>query len=231
MVFIRHRAYSTGKYSAVRILTMSITISSYLLLSFISFIKHLTGIVLKPYQTYRELTKGVFALEAAFITFLVIGYIGTSSLLRKGLDVGPLFLSLYAGKVFWGILFTFVFAWGSLYFAGKLLGGQGTPKSLFLPWAYSLIPTTIWFLLTSFFYFILPPPRTQAITGKLFTIVFITLSLGLFYWKGMLYYFTLRLGHKLSLSKILIVSFIVFPLGILYSLITYKLGLFRIPFI
>ncbi len=210
---------------------MTTTFSSYLILSFMSFIRHLIGVTIQPYQTYRELTKVIYPIETVFIGFLILAYIGIASLLRKGLDVGPLFLSLYAGKVFWGILFTFIFAWGSLYFVGKLVGGKGTPQSLFLPWAYSLMPTILWFLLTSFFYFILPPPRTEATTGKLFTAIFITLSIGLFYWKGMLYYFTLRLGHKLDLKKIILVSAIVFPLGFIYSLFTYKLGLFRIPFI
>lgn len=210
---------------------MTVTFSSYIILSCMSFLRHLIGIIIRPYETYRELTKGIYLIETVVIGFLVLGYIGLASLLRKGLDVGPLFLTLYAGKVFWGILFTFIFAWGSLYFIGKLAGGKGTPVSLFLPWAYSLVPTILWFLLTSFFYFLLPPPRTEALTGKLFTLVFITLSLSLFYWKGMLYYLTLRLGHKLSLAKIITVSLITFPLGIIYSLITYKLGLFRIPFI
>lgn len=210
---------------------MTVTFSSYVILSCLSFLRHLIGIITRPYETYRELTKAMFPIEAVFIGFLILAYIGLASLLRKGLNVGPLFLTLYAGKVFWGILFTFIIAWGSLYFIGKLAGGKGTPVSLFLPWAYSLVPTILWFLLTSFFYYILPPPRTQAITGKLFTVVFITLSLGLFYWKGMLYYFALRLGHKLSLAKIILVSSIIFPLGIIYSFFTYKLGLFRIPFI
>lgn len=206
-------------------------LSSYLLLTFFSFLRHVWGTMVKPYETYRNLTKATYPFEALFVGLLVAGYIGIAAVLRRGFVLDPLFLTLRFGKIFWGIVFTFIFAWGSLYFTGRLFGGRGKPLSLFLPWVYSLLPTTVWFLTTSFFYFFLPPPRTTALTGQLFSIVFIALSLTLFYWKGVLYYLTLRLGHKLNLVRILLVSLVDFPLGIVYSLFTYKLGLFRIPFI
>lgn len=196
-----------------------------------SFLRHSLGTVVKPYETYRELTKAVFPLEALFIGLFVVGYIGMASILRRGVDFGPLLLTLRFGKIFWGIFFTFILAWGCLYFVGVFFGGKGAPKSLFLPWVYSLLPTTVWFWLTSLLYFLLPPPRTAAFTGQIFSLIFIAVSLTLFYWKGILYYFTLRLGHKLDLLRILYVSLIVFPLGTLYSVFTYKLGLFRVPFI
>lgn len=210
---------------------MSIKLFSYILLSLLSFIRHFWGTIFHPYQTYRELIKCRYPLESLFIGLLVLGYIGLSSLLRKGLDSGPLLLTLHSGKIFWGIFFTFVIYWGLLYFIGRFFKGSGSPQSLFLPWAYSLLPTIFWFLITSFFYFLLPPPRTTALKGQLFSIFFITISLAFFYWKGVLYYLTLRFGHKIDLIKILLVSLILFPLGIVYSLFTYQLGLFRVPFI
>lgn len=158
-------------------------------------------------------------------------YIGLASLLRKGFDSGPLLLTLHFGKLFWGIIFTFIFAWGVIYFVGKLFGGKGNPSNIFYPWFYSLIPTLLWFLTASFFYFLLPPPRTDSPKGQLFSLVFITVSITLFYWKGMLYYLTLRFGHKLSLGRIILSTIVILPLAFLYSLFTYKLGLFRIPFI
>lgn len=198
--------------------------------AFLSFLRHSVGTITKPYETYRELTKGSYLGEVFFMGLLISGYIGIASILHKGLGSG-LLLTLRFGKLFSGIIFTFIFAWGSLYFAGRLFGGKGRPLNLFLPWVYSLLPTIVWFLTASFFYFFLPPPRTTAITGQIFSLVFIAISLTLFYWKGVLYYLTLRLGHRLDLLRILLVSLIVFPLGIVYSLLTYKLGLFRVPFI
>lgn len=205
--------------------------AAYFLLSLFSFLRHFWGIIVHPYQTYRELSKGKYPLEAFFILVLIFIYAALSSLLRKGLKSGPLLLTLRFNKIILGILFTFVIVWGILYFAGCLFGGKGKPRNLFLPWVYSLIPTLFWFLITSLFYFFLPPPRSLSLTGKIFTAFFLALSLTLFYWKGMLYYLTLRFGHKLDLVKIIFVSLVVFPLGVAFSLFTYKLGLFRIPFI
>lgn len=210
---------------------MSIKLPSYILLSFLSFARHFWGTIFSPYQTYRELIKFKYPLESFFIALLILGYIGLSSLLRKGLDSGPLLLTLHSGKIFWGIFFTFVISWGLIYFIGKFFGGSGNPQALFLPWVYSLLPTIIWFQITSLLYFLLPPPRTTAFKGQLFSVFFITISLTLFYWKGVLYYLTLRFGHKLDLIKILLVSLMLFPIGVVYSLFTYKLGLFRIPFL
>lgn len=205
-------------------------IASYLFISFLSFVRHFLGAFTRPYETYRELAKGIYPFEALFMGIIILGYTGISSLLRKGLH-NPLLLTLNFGKISWGILFTFVFAWGALYFIGRLFGGKGTPQSLFLPWVYSLLPTLSWFIATSFFYLFLPPPRSVSIAGQLFSIFFIALTLTLFYWKGILYYLTLRFGHKLDLIKILLVSLLIFPLLIVYSLFTYRLGIFRVPFI
>lgn len=210
---------------------MTASLTAYFFLTFLSFLRHLLGVIFRPYETYRELTKAAYPLEFVFIGLLITGYIGIASLLKKGLGSGPLLLTLHFGKIFWGIFFTFTFSWAALYFIGRLFKGKGTPRALFLPWAYSLLPTTLWFILTSLFYFFLPPPRTTSVFGQLFSIVFLAITLTLFYWKGILFYLTLRLGHKLSFIKIIFVSLIIFPLGIIYSLFTYQLGLFRIPFI
>lgn len=206
-------------------------IFAYLLLSFISFLRHFFGTIFFPYQTYRELIKLKYPLEAVFISFLVLGYIGLATLLRKGVGSGPLLLSLHSGKIFWGIFFTFVIFWGLLYFVGKFFGGRGKPSELFLPWVYSLLPTTFWFLTTSFFYFFLPPPRTNSLKGQMFSIFFVAISFALFYWKVVLYYLTFRFGHRLDLIRILLVSGVILPLAVFYSLFTYKLGLFKIPFL
>jgi hypothetical protein len=194
-----------------------------------TFLRHLTGIVGRPYETYRELALVRYPLEAVFLIIGITGYLAWVSLIRKGIH--PFFVTLHFGKLFWGVFFTFIFAWGILYFVGRLFGGKGKPRSLFLPWAYSLLPTLVWFFLTSLLYIVLPPPRTKLFSGQLFSIIYIAISLTLFYWKTMLYYLTLRFGHKLDLIRIILVSLITFPIGGLYSLLVYKLGIFRVPFL
>lgn len=230
MVFLRNKSSKTGINSSIRVLIMQNIILTTIITSFYSFAKHIVGIIFKPYETYRELTESDL-IESIYVAILIFAYVGLASILRKGLGSGPLFLTMHFGKLLTGIIFTFIFSWGTLYFTGRFFGGKGTAGKLFLPWIYTLIPTLCWFILTSFFYFILPPPRTTQLMGQIFSIFFVALSLTLFFWKGILYYLTLRMVHKLDLIKILLVSAVVFPLGIIYSLFTYKIGLFRIPFI
>ena len=104
-------------------------------------------------------------------------------------------------------------------------------RTVFATWIYSYVPTILWFVITAIFYALLPPPRTTSYLGQAFSIVFITLSIGLFLWKLLLYYLTMRLALKLDFKKIIIASLFIFPIGILYSLLMYKLGIFRVPFI
>ncbi len=210
---------------------MPIGLFTQITITFLSFVRHFWGTVSKPYQTYRELSKAAYPFESIFVFLLVVGYIGMSAILRKGLSAHPLIITLYFGKVFWGIFFTFIFSWGVLYFIGRLFGGKGNVVNLLLPWTYSLIPTVFWFITTSLFYLILPPPRTFSLKGQLFSVIFIALSLALFFWKGVLLYLTLRMGHKLSFVKIVLTLMVVLPIGLVYSIFTYKLGLFRVPFI
>lgn len=204
---------------------------AYIVFTGLTFLSSLAGIMFKPYETMRALTISRRYAQIFFIWLLVFSYVSFTAVLRKGLSAGPLFLTLHTGKILWGILSSFVFAWGVLYYFGKLAGGKGRPQELFLPWSYSLIPTLIWFLLTSIFYFILPPPRTESIKGQLFSILFIAISVTLFYWKGVLYYLTLRFAHKMSLGKIILTTVLLIPIVGLYSFITYKLGIFKVPFL
>lgn len=201
------------------------------LVVFIAFAKNALGIARRPYETIRALSLSKNYVQIIFIWLLIFAYISLASLLRKGISAGPLFLTLHWGKIFSGIVITFVLSWGALYYLGLLVGGKGKPKNLFLPWSFSLIPTLLWFLTTSFFYFFLPPPRTQSLKGQLFSIVFLALTTTLFYWKCVSYYLTLRFGHLLNLKQVIIVSLFFVPLLLLYALATYKLGIFKIPFV
>lgn len=210
---------------------MYTTLTTYVSSAFVLFFRHIVGVIVKPYETMRSLSKGSYPLEIVYMSILLMIYIAIASLLRKGIVSGPLLLTLHFGKLFWGIIFTFIFSWGALYFVGKLFGGKGRALHILYPWLYSLIPTLLWFLTTSFFYFILPPPRTDSIKGVVFSLLFIGISITLFYWKAMLYYLTLRFGHKLDIKQIIRTTVVIIPLAFLYSLLTYRLGIFKVPFL
>ena len=135
------------------------------------------------------------------------------------------------GALLAGAIVSFVGSVSVLFLTGRLFGGTGHVWGVFVSWGYTLIPTFFWFLMTSFFYVVLPPPRQQTPLGVLFSVVFMSLSMLLFFWKGILYYLTLRFGMRLDFPRIMGVSAILFPLGVLYALSMYKLGIFRVPFI
>lgn len=195
----------------------------------ISFLKNFWGSIQKPYTTYRRLvSEDPYQLLVIFT--LVGGYFFLVSPLKVH-SFHPFLLTLNASRLFTVALASFLLACFVLLGLGKLFKGQGTLAGVLMTWGYSLLPTLIWFLATSIFYVILPPPRTESILGKSFSLLFLTFSLSLFFWKGILYYLTLRFGLKLDLFKIIGVSLIFFPLLALYSYWMYTLGIFRVPFV
>ena len=118
-----------------------------------------------------------------------------------------------------------------LWFVGKLLGSSGRLRPILLGWGYTLIPTTLWFLVTSILYVVLPPPRTQSSAGILFSVLFLVFSTALFFWKFMLAYLTMRFGLRLDLLRIVAVTIICLPFLGLYSVLMYRWGIFRVPFL
>lgn len=202
-----------------------------ILRSVVLFMKISIGCLNNPYVTYRELEKKTEANRSAvLIWFLATFYLLFASLIRNGLH-NPYLLTWQFNKLITatvigsaGIIFL-------IYLLGTRLGGKGNLIALYRLWSFTLLPTIIWFFLTSLFFLLLPPPRTLSLWGKLFSLVFISLSIALLYWKIILYYLTLRFGLKLDLWKISQITSVVVPVVVIYSLLTYNLGIFRIPFI
>ncbi len=194
------------------------------------FLKNSWGVLVAPYQTYRRLAVSSSPLEVVPLFLVVMLFFLLLSVLRTH-SLHPLLLTLDYGALLAGAIVSFVGSVSVLFLTGRLFGGTGHVWGVFVSWGYTLIPTFFWFLMTSFFYVVLPPPRQQTPLGVLFSVVFMSLSMLLFFWKGILYYLTLRFGMRLDFPRIMGVSAILFPLGVLYALSMYKLGIFRVPFI
>lgn len=193
-------------------------------------VKDTWGVFNTPYKTYRKLALKEELARTFLIFFASVAYFAWASMIRAQ-TLNPLFLSFNFTKLSLGAFFTFLVIVLSIFFLGKLVGGKGSLKSVFVTWAFSLVPTLLWFFLTSLFYIILPPPRTTSFLGVLFSLFYITFSASLFFWKGLLYFLTLRFSLKLDLLRIILISAFLFPLGVLYSVLMYRLGIFRAPFI
>lgn len=197
----------------------------------LDFLSNIWGIFNTPYKTAKKIVNQKKVLQALIILSVIPLYTAFSTPIKYGLKPGPVFLFLvFLRSTLW-TLSTYFLACFALYLVSQKLTSKKNFLGFFSIWSFSLIPTYIWFFTTSFLYFLLPPPRTSNFEGIIFSLLFIAFSLSLLFWKLILYYLALRFAANLSLTQIITASIILFPLGSLYSLITYKLGIFKIPFI
>jgi hypothetical protein len=157
-------------------------------------------------------------------------YLAISSLVKTA-AFRPFVLTRHFIKTSGSVVVTFLFVTVLLWGVARLWGGRGAYKHIVLGWAYTLIPTCCWFFFTSILYMVLPPPRTTQMTGVSLSVVFLTISAVLLFWKIILGYLTLRFGMKMDLVKILLTVCVVAPIIGLYSVGMYRLGIFRIPFL
>lgn len=196
----------------------------------IRFIRTSWGLISEPYVTMRRLSsEGGIVDGVGMWAAILAGFVLIAIMRAKSLH--PFLLTYNFGLLTLGVVFTYLLVVVGIFVVGRLFGGKGTLPTIALLWTMSLLPTLLWFAIASFSYLVLPPPRHLTFSGKLFSLVFIAGSLALFFWKGILYYLTLRFGMRLSLLRIIAASAIIFPLGVVYSIVMYRMGIFRIPFI
>jgi hypothetical protein len=199
--------------------------------SFFSFFRVVLGCIHKPYETYRRLAQTEKpSLSVGLIFLFVIVYFGWVSVLRVPFR-SPILLTYNTGLSLLAFGTGFLLVTGLLYFLGEKYRSNVSFFKIVYLWSFSLIPTLVWFFTTSLLSVLFPPPRTTSLAGSVLSIVFITFSLSLLFWKLILYYLTLRFGLRFDLKKVIVSSFVIVPAAIVYALITYKFGIFRIPFI
>ncbi len=202
-----------------------------MLAALIEFGGYLIGSVHLPYQTFRAISYRRPYIHFVFIGGLIILYLMLSSLAKGSLRANPFFLTkslLIAGVA---ISFSYIFTSFLIYSVAGIFKKKGRLAVFMLLWSFSLLPTLAWFLITTIFYVLLPPPRTYSLKGQLFSGIFLTFSIACFFWKGILYYLSLRIGLLLTAKKIMIVSWIILPVIFVYAYILYRLGIFGVPFI
>lgn len=198
---------------------------------FIEFMRLVWGCINKPYETYRKLSHYTYHYQVVFLLFLLLFYALTVGTIKAGIHNGVLNIAFKSGEITFTSIVSYFFSVFILYSAARFLKGNGSLLNIATLWAFSLLPTLVWFLGSSFSYFLLPPPRTPSLPGQFFSAIFIAFSLGCLIWKCILYYLTLRFGMKLDALKILLVTTLVTPIFMMYSLLFYKLGIFKVPFI
>ncbi|MBI4065067.1 YIP1 family protein [Candidatus Gottesmanbacteria bacterium] len=194
------------------------------------FGRNLVGIITKPYETYRRIVDRGNLFELVYIVFLLLCYFAIASIVKTA-AFRPFLLTKHFLILFGASSLTYTISVTLLWQIGKTVGGKGSLRRLMVSWGYTLVPTVMWFMMTSILYIILPPPRTTSVAGIVFSVLFLVFSTTLLFWKITLAYLTLRFGLRLDLLKIFIVTAIVGPLLALYSIWMYRMGIFKVPFL
>jgi len=196
----------------------------------IAFGRNLVGIITRPYETYRRIVGRGTLWELVYIGVILVLYFATAAIVKTSL-FRPFLLTRQFVLLGAATAVTFLLAVSLFWQVGRWFGAKGNFRGLILGWGYSLVPTLVWFWMTSLLYVALPPPRTTSLLGIVFSIVYLLISATLLFWKIILSYLTLRFGLRLDIVKIIGVSAIVLPILVAYSYGMYRLGIFRIPFI
>ncbi|MCX7996174.1 MAG: hypothetical protein N2691_00235 [Patescibacteria group bacterium] len=194
-----------------------------ILASVIIVARRSVALIFYPYKTMREIAREDDFLQIGILfTIILIYYLGVNTI--RDTAWHPLIQFLFVGINYTGtIFFTYIFA--QIHRTGASL------RPYFFLFSYAMIPTIIWFYMNSLLYVALPPPRNITLTGKVFSLVFITLSVSLLTWKILLWYLAVRYATRLKFYDILLIGVLFFAFLLPYALLLYNLSLFRIPFI
>lgn len=199
--------------------------------SFLLFLNNTLGCINNPYSTYRMLASNTKNTRHVFFIFLlVVGYFAFASAVRSGIR-NPYLLTIQFNVLLLAAGIGYIGMILLMYGVGRILGAQPRIQTLIVLWAYSLLPTILWFFATSALYVPLPPPRSVSVLGKVYSVAFVTFSMGMLGWKVILYYLTIRFSLRFDLLRIALVSTIIVPMIAGYSVLMYRLGITRIPFL
>ena len=193
------------------------------LASFFIVLKRFFQLIFFPYKAIRKISKEKDAYQIIIIFSLVFIYFLISSNIRDSSFSFLFPFLIFVINLLVSVLF--------FYFFSSIFSKKMSIRPYLFSFTYSLFPTLIWFIINSFLYVILPPPRTESFLGISFSILFVAFSLSLFIWRLILLYLSVRFSSRLDFNKILYMIFIYFCLFIPYSFFLYYFKIFRIPFI
>jgi hypothetical protein len=196
----------------------------------VTFFQNMIGIVTRPYETSRKIANTARITELPMLAIILMTYFAVSSLVKTA-AFRPYLLTKQFVVLCSGAGLLYLVAVFVLWKASIIVGGIGGLRRIAVSWAYTLIPTVVWFLITSLLFVILPPPRTSSIQGIVFSILYLVFSITLLFWKIILAYLAIRFSMKLDLIRILGASIIASPFIMAASICLYRFGIFRVPFL
>ena len=201
-----------------------------LLVGTITFFQNAVGIVTRPYETSRRIAGNPKITELPMLVGILIAYFAVASLVKTA-AFRPYLLTKQFVVLCSGAGFLYLVTVVALWKAATIIGSKGGLLNIAVAWAYTLIPTIVWFFVTSLLFVILPPPRTSSIQGIVFSILYLVFSITLLFWKIILAYLAIRFSMKLDLLRILGASVIALPVVVAACILLYRFGIFRVPFI
>lgn len=200
-----------------------------LITSLVLVVRNFILLIVYPYRTMRKISLEKDYYQPLIISVLVFLYFKFIYFLRDKPYPATLIFTIF--------LANFLLTVSFFYLLNKFFSSNKNKKeisffSFIFTFAYSLLPTLIWFLSTSILYLFLPPPRTFSLLGKGFSIFFIAFSLSLLIWKLILVYLAVRFSSKQNFFRIFYMIVLYLTWFIPYSIFLYQYKkLFRIPFI
>lgn len=203
---------------------------SHLSLSFLLVVHYASGLILYPYKTMRKIVAEKDYYQVGIIFAFVYGYFLVATAVRQR-TFQPLILTSSAFLSFIFFLGTFFLIVSFFYVLSAIFKNKVTLSELIFSFAYSLLPTFFWFLITSLLYYFVPPPRTFSLLGGSFSVVFTIFSLSLLLWRIILYYLSLRFSLKINFYMIVLFTLVFSLWFVPYSYFMYQLKIFRIPFV
>lgn len=191
--------------------------------SFFIVIRRIFHLAFYPYRTMRNISEEKDLGQVIVIFLFVYLYFEIANRFRP-FQYDPIFLYLVT-------ILTFIVTVVLFYGLSWLSNRQIAFKPFIFTFAYTLIPTLIWFTANSFLYRVLPPPRSLSLLGKAFSMVFITFSISMLLWKLILWYLAIRFSSRLNVYKILYFMTLYACVLAPYAIYLYFTGVFRIPFV
>lgn len=182
--------------------------------SLIIVLRRSTLLIFSPYKTMRSIS-----LEKDYFQLFWIAFFITLYFLMTGFTKIVYFLILFSGTLI------------IMYAVEKVWKKTNNISNILFSFSYGLLPTTIWFYLSLALFYLLPPPRTLSLQGKIFSVLYVSFSLSLLLWKLILTYLAIRFSLKLGFYSTMITLTLYVLCIFVVSYYGYTLGLSKVPFI
>lgn len=171
-------------------------------------------LILTPYKTMRRISTETDYLQLFWIGLFILLYflvVGFTKILT--------FIVMFVGTL------------TIMYVVGRVWKKAVKVSDIIFAFSYGLLPTTIWFYLSWALFYLLPPPRTPSVQGKIFSALYVSFSLSLLFWKLILTYLAIRFSLKLGFYSSMFILFFYVLCILTISYFAFTLGLAKVPFI